>query len=675
MTRINLRMLRFGGYEKVSFLIFFFFLLVPAWGRELSLFVSESVSKNLLSVAEKILDSSLNPPEKGLNLLKSFMLETVCQSSEYQLKGELLGAVAEELERDWGLKLGTNLRFSTGDLNLYDRSARLGVTWDIVKNGLLENRLKEREVLLRRELLALEESLKGKKDSYTCRRNLIAYYFAVLKIPILERKLKVLKHLYGVLRESYFRGFSLADDGFEVELELHKTEEKLKYYRKLISVLCSGDEDYCRLSPKAFTYPPVLRLEFPVLIKAVKQDSKRERLKELQRELVELKRSWVHDLQLQVYLAFSTKGDETLFSKKGVITGVSLSVPLRRKSPLVEELELQQAEEEVEAGKRKLLETLFQLYDLQEEKVSDAVKMWYRLKVAAERLRRSLLPVERQLPSGKVYLRDYITFLKSLSNFLDVQYEFLCSEELLYRRLVYLLLFSGVDWDDSLVSSVSLTPLWDRMRKGERSVFVNRKTLSAYPPFILENFLIAKGIRKLELPVEAVEKGEYSRLLKHFKEKGIDLEVVFNVSSLDSLEVAVKRVRELLKAGYSLNLDLRGLDGREVKEIIGFIGKVHDLALHSGQSLTVTLPDKFREELIHDLALNCDRLVVSTPLLKLPKGKFGLLVEVKKFGSEEELEGFIDKVYSKLGVSSFVLYDLESLVELSSLNFLGAENR
>jgi hypothetical protein len=662
--------------KKAFLIILWFSFLIPAWGKGFSVFVSKDVAKNFLSMAEYILDSSLNPPGGDVTLLKNFMLEAVCQSSEYRVKGKLLDAVAEELEDDLGLKLGANLRFSTGDLNLYNRSAYLGVTWDIVKNGLLENRLKEKEVLLRRELLTLEESLNGKRESYPCRRNLIAYYFAVLKIPVLEKKLNVLEHLYSVLRESYFRGFSLADDGFEVELEIHKTEEKLRYYKKLVSVLCGKGENYCQLSPKTFTYPPVLRLELPALLSAVKKDKRREKLKKLQKELVELKRSWIHDVRFQVYLNFSSKGDETLFSKKGVITGVSLSLPLRRKNPLLKELQFLQAEKGLEDEKKKLLENLIQLYDLQEEKVTDAVKMWYRLKVAAERLRRSTLAVERQLPTGRVYLKDYISFLKSLNNFLDVQYEFISTEELLYRRLIYLLLYSGVAWSDRFVSSVSLSPLWERLRKGERGIFIGRKALDVRDSFFLKNFLFAKGVKRVELPFELVEEGKYSGVLKLFKEEGIALEVVFNVVSTDSLGVAVGKLSKLLNAGYNVNLDLRELNGQETEKIIGFINRLHTLALNKGQSLTVTLPATFQKGLIHDLALHCDELIVSTgkangarlaSLLKqLPKRRVGLLIDVKEFGSEAELEDFIDRVYSKLRINYFLLYDLDGLIKLSS---------
>lgn len=534
------------------------------------------------------------------------------------------------LENDLGIKFKAGIRESSGNLNLYSNSAFAGISWDLVKDGYLENRLKLEEFLIKQSIVPKSKRLLERKLLSLYRQNYVSYYFAKLKIPILKKKIKILNELMRVKREGYFYGIELADSLVKIERETEKAKAELNQYEELVYTYCNIEKfSFCKYNIDGL--PPVLSVRFN---KVMKELIHSEVLKEEENfrngnKLIELKNNWRHKVKLGAYLYYNMKGDSSFFSKKGLVGGLNLSYPLDKNYKTIDRMELMLNRNNLEREKKYLVNYANLLFREEEEKVSDAVNIWYGMDIAFERIRRENIKVRNDIKKGTVYYRDYLALLENLKNYLDSEFEFVSSEGLLYRRIANLLTITGVNWNDK-TREVKLTPLGNRFRVGRRYVILKKIDIAPLSKEFIVNLLYTKGIKGVVMEKSLFETQKGNKLFKALHNIGIKCYLLDTKPSKSEKVPLCLNTKNL--GATMANWQCILFEGRADKR---------DLMKLLNRTNILFVPQK-------DAILRSDRL--------------GIKMKLKHGISELELEKRLDKLY-KLGIKNF-LFDFGELMDI-----------
>ena len=571
---------------------------------------------------------------KNKNFL--FRARSVCSINDTKDLEKIAEAKKRSLRNDLGLKFKAGIRRSTGNLNLYNNSAFAGVSWDLVKDGFLENRLKSEEISVEQSLIAKDKILSRRKLLSLYRQNYVTYYFARLKIPILKKKIKVLHELMRVKREGYFYGIELADSLVKIEREIEKVKAELRQYEELIYTYCALEKfNFCKYYSDEL--PPVLSIRFPRVIEELirSEVSKQEDNFKKGKKIIELKHDWRHNLKLGAYLYYNTKGDSSFFSKQGFVTGLNLTYPLGRNYDDVDRLKLIQKQNDLIKERSYLEEYANLLFREEEEKVSDAVKIWYGMDIAFERMRRESYKLKRELKEGNVLYRDYVAFIENIKEYLDGEFEFVSSEGLLYRRIVNLLTITGVRWENKS-RNVSLTPLGNRFRVGRRYVILKQREVKSFPKDFIADLLYTKGVKA----------------------------VVMEKNLFDS-----KKGRELRRSLSSIGIKSYLLDGtgNAKQKKVPLCLSTKDLNATMGNWHCIIYEGITDKHGLEKLLKRTNVLFVPRKDLILKSDKLGVFIDLKHTKSELELEKRLDKLY-QAGIKNF-LFDFNELMNIYSGGF------
>ena len=562
-----------------------------------------------------------------------FNIKQICSINDTEELEKLIETKKIALRNDIGIKLRAGIRRSTGNLNLYNNSAYGGVSWNIIKGGFLENRLKLNELSIEQSIASKKNNLYKRKLLSLCRQNFVSYYFAKLKIPILKNKLKILKRLMKVKRQGYFYGIELADSLIKIEREIEKTKAELRQYKQLIYTYCTIEKmNFCKYSGDAL--PPLLSVRFQRVMKELEQSETIGEEESLNKgeKLLALKHNWKHNVKLEAYLYYNTKGDSSFFSKQGFVAGVNLSMPLGKSYYKdADRLKLLQERDNLKREGSYLENYANLLFREEEEKVSDAVNNWYGIDIAFERIRRESYKLKGEMKSGSVFYRDYVALLENLKNYLDSELEFVSSEGLLYRRIVNLLTITGVKWKDKLYE-VRLAPLGNRFRVGRRYVILKKSEVELLSPDFITEFLYTKGIRAVIMGKNLFESKKGKNLLKVLSNMGIRSYV------LDS--------------------------GRKKGGDIPICLSVNDFSGVVGSWQCVIFEGKIDKNGLKELLKRADILFVPQQDAFFHSEKLGVVVNLKHTTSELQLENRLDELY-RSGIRNF-LFDFGKLMDVYS---------
>jgi hypothetical protein len=164
--------------------------------------------------------------------LKDETLEPVNKDQLYDLK-------INRLEQDWGLSLRAqvNHNFESQffvqdefDIQQTPMRMRVGLDWDLMKNGLLSNQNKIQQLKNEKEADWLRLDKQKNKERLFYRYNVLIYYFNLEKIKLLkERKSKIETQLQLLYRIYYVRDI-MFEEVIAMKGQLEQVDVQLKNY-------------------------------------------------------------------------------------------------------------------------------------------------------------------------------------------------------------------------------------------------------------------------------------------------------------------------------------------------------------------------------------------------------------------------------------------------------------
>lgn len=301
--------------------------LFEAVRREVEPLVAQSVAPKPLGVQ----------PEANLYIVDA-LLSIRDETLEPLPKDPLYDLRVKEQKRDWGLALRSQVYHNFDEINVtqdeiddraYPTRLRLGLEWDVFKDGLASHRTKARILENEKEIEWIQFDSRRNEERLAYRHNVLRYYFNQQKIRILEARQQRLSKQLGLLyRVFYFRDI-LFEEVLAVKSSLEQVEVQLKNYRAHNALIehtlqvdaFPGGVDVEQL--------PVVDIDIWRLLKDSLLLGKNDKLLQLEALNDQLQSHWAHDvsLRLQLHQNFAI-ASPNLPDKVYQSVGFTASVPL-----------------------------------------------------------------------------------------------------------------------------------------------------------------------------------------------------------------------------------------------------------------------------------------------------------------------------------------------------------
>ncbi len=192
-------------------------------------------------VVEQHLKSADFPQNTTLYALSKLYSEplpkiTTTESLDAQQR-QLVTLQQELLREDWGLSLQAGYLenfeadiFTVGEI-YYKRRGRVELQWDLLKNGLFENRHKAKALAFKKEALAYDAEKTEAQKHYELRYNAIIYTFNKKRIAVLKQYDSLQEVMVSGLKQLVQKHFLLKDKLIAEEGQQRRIDQKLKAYQ------------------------------------------------------------------------------------------------------------------------------------------------------------------------------------------------------------------------------------------------------------------------------------------------------------------------------------------------------------------------------------------------------------------------------------------------------------
>lgn len=242
--------------------------------------------------------------------------------------------------------------FSIGEI-YYKRRGQVELKWDLLKNGLFENRHKAKALTLKQKVLQYSSEKDNLVKSYEQRYNLIIYLFNKRRIALLERYISLQNTFESCLAQLTNQHYTLKDKLITEKLQTQRLHQKLKAYQAYNQNVVFNTIPF---KVEAF---PVVDIDLSKLKSA--QNPLQENLAQLKAN-TESSYNPLYEIRLSLFGRYSLYGAgneqssaaippplETIGGREYFSAGLNLSIPLPFNAS--EKREMQRLKQKIETAK------------------------------------------------------------------------------------------------------------------------------------------------------------------------------------------------------------------------------------------------------------------------------------------------------------------------------------
>jgi len=626
----------------------------------------------------------LQPPADQFQLLESvFDLECLSPQPSFRQR-QVMAARTDFTADDIGLALEASAENTSGRAVDDGRSAWAGLSWDLLNEGLRENRIRARRLTLRQAIATLKAQRRRQAELYECRDDALLRYFMLLRQQELEKRQQVLRHFRTLLRQAYFTGEVLLDELIRIEAALFKVNTSLESTAMLADRLPDG-------LPSANQPPSLLALDLDQLQRAAGNRTRDELIARFEDELIDLEYDPLNDVTLRLYARtgiVADNGDDYAAADR-VAFGIRFRAPITFRD--YEHLRRQEKRSRAEAlaleRQRRILE-LVRRANAYQEKLKDAYNLLLTRQIIVERLRRSLLLLDESPDRPNLHI--YRDLLQQLDEYHDNAVEFLAAEEALYRRLLLLFTDIGIDPEPSFFSSDVARPPYARARLGQRAAYLWSAAVNTSNPDDIVWFCVTKGIDHLLVSLGGkTDRTRFAELLARCRTQRIDVVPVASTTAwLDpDNRRAIQRFFDDLPEDTTLvHLDIEPQTRADFSERRAayhrqYVAMLAWIAAHkpAGLGIDIAVPVWWTPDEIRAVLPYADSLTVMAygtddpdrcrqrlfPFADIDPRRITIALRPKDFQDEAGLEQFIDRLVDQSPYRRFAFHDLPHYITLT----------
>ena len=665
-------------------LIYSYLSFIPAITYADSPLSNDSEQGKMLALINNIYSQFNELPVKNEDLTKvSMLFSGICDSiSPKSYRKLALLADAKDYDNDWGF--GIRGRFShriDGTRNNLDDNGvnsppgYLELSWDILSEGYFENKGRAHSLRNEAQLAELDGQLTDMTNGYRCTRYQLAQNFSGFSSHILTLRLALMESISSVERRAYFKGWSQFN-------ELLVSEEELVHVRHELSFM--HDDPQLDIQITDIFNPPLIDIDMKAVATAVRDDFIQPQIHALKKEVLESREDARFNNRFRFFVREGVIRNNQ-FGQNGTNIGVAFTIPLtlKRKDSLKYRLLEIESEEELKSWER--LTKVRYAYSLVRNQQKQVIRQHYRYQRALDKLRNSLVSLRINYEDED----DLIIAVTRLRTLLDVAFELNEVKKELYWRINEVFLLAGVEFQSDFIRLYDLPTENEQRRSWDRSVYVWSKSFNTISNPDILDFLHVKGINKVSLSAgKKVNTEKMSLFLQQAHRNDLEVELMVGSNQWIFPENHGRAAMTVLMAAEqqdAIHLDIEPQIFSDFKQrtryyLENYIAMLSEIRQKIPSSqLTVAVPLHWPMEFYEQTTQLVDGVYIMAygsnsntlirrlqPIIQtLGKNKITVVLRVKDFNDEWELEKLMEEISHSLGISRFGFENLASFYKLA----------
>ncbi len=630
--------------------------------------------------------------DRLLHSLLNYQVNHTNQSSVYA--EQLARLKAQLYHKDWGLRAGVsyleNLDPAPDDDNLfYFRRIQAGLTWDILKNGFVSHRYKEKVINAEADLQTQELSKDKKKEDYLSRWHSILFMFNQVKVDILNNRKNIVSTQLDYAREFHRTKLLKKEELIAIEAKMSEIEAMFNIYETYNDQL---PPDY----PTVVSYAdniPVFDINYSLLLNDFRQYAS-DTVLQLNEDVLKYQTSVLHDIQLRTFFRYNwydivsnVTGNRSFFS-----FGLNASIPI----PFNHKLKQDIARTEFELEKFKGEEAL---NDIQKDLINDAYEYRYKLKQHVNFYEKRTKYLELLRQESVLLKLDPLDFnpikaLGLIDDILKIDIELIELNQNMYLKILKLYTKLPYIRSRELIKPFEMPDAEHREHDINRSFYVWSSSIKKYSSEFITEYLKYNDADEIVLSINNDSDLDSSRkaLFEALDNKNHQIHLMIGRNKLIHEGNMTAYLNELKLDsinydGIHLDIEPHTFDDWSENKIT-YLQKYNELldetiefASKGNKTVSISVPLHYPEDEMQKIISKVDKVYfmcyenVKTDFIvrKLSPyagvaNKLCIALRTEDFKSRIEMEQKFDDIRSKIGVSAFCLHDLDSVYQLDLKN-------
>lgn len=618
--------------------------------------------------------------------------------ADYQKK--VNDAKIARLKQDIGLE-GTanyveNFDPGTGDDNLvYNRRFQAGVDWNILSDGIIASRYKQKILANESVINSLKPKTKIAGDEYIAISHKIIYAFNSHKIKLLDKRQEIINDKITIANELYlikhFPRIELLNI-MQQQVDVASMNQIYKSYNDQVALQMDP-----KLLPKNVL--PLFDVDISKTFTYSENKAANDSILKLQIQNLELANKPINDIHLNTQLRYnyydmvSTAAANRSFLSAGI--GVTVPIPLGIKS-----------NKNVVTAQSKLLE--YQQKELVSTNETDLLNSFYEFRYKLKQYNNffekrkkyeELIRVERVKEKFGDYEFNPIAALNLLDEMLAVDIELLDLQQEMYLQLLDINAKIPGSEVASFIQPYKVDTTKIPHEKNSKALYIWSEAQTKYSPEYIEEYIRLNKISTaiISLRKDQANKEAAVQLIARLAARGIKSELLVGNNKLLMAKDPTLYLDSItngldMKAISAIHLDvephvLSDYDSNKDKylnQYVELLKKAKIYCSQKGVELTVSIPVFYPENILRDVYANAGLVYLMAYehpeadfIIRKTKEEFALdpnktiiALRAKDFKNRTECEKLISELSTTLGATKFALHDLETFVKLDELSVM-----
>lgn len=631
----------------------------------------EELSKQMLKST-----SLTNPQSLNLDQLRSiFNGLDMDHAEEIAHINSSSNAEVKKLRNDLGLNIeaGFLTNFTVNYLDdedfFYRNRWQGGLSWDLLKDGLLDHRLQAKSVIIKQEKLINTASQEFKKLQYGYTFDFIIKTFSAIKANLLAKRLVLLKEELNLAQTMQNKKLILDDEVLNLESEYSTTRIVLDNY----TVYLENIKLPAGLDSLILMDLPIFELEISKILNDALTYATEQKALDL-KLINKTKTSVLNQIGVKTFIRYSVFNEDSFLEqdRKYYSAGVSMRVPL----PLqlknhrdIYRLDLENKQNQNDQKYANLSNDIINHYYEYKLHLKQFTSLYYKRLI-------TLSNIERELVKPHLESNDYspIAIAKYIDHLLSIEIELYEVMQLIYLKALKINTFIP---DKNIADyAYPFNPISDQKLNLVNSVVLDNSLIESMPLDVIirhlkqnkfENVFVEHGPEKIVI------------LQSYFNQKGIKYSIILDNSAWLTMPdgLLLSEINNLEYGNYCLDLEFNedfGQSMRNWEDKMTFI--IQHLKDKGGVSLMIPLwvSTKFVDFLYTnnismylkvyekpDIAYLGHKL---SDICNTHDHKFSLILRSSDYENVDEMRSYADKIADKLDINHIVIQDLTTWLKL-----------
>lgn len=561
----------------------------------------------------------------------------------------------------------------------YRRRVIAGMQWNLLDQGLLENRVRAQIIEDRIVREKLSNDIAKESQYYLARFDQTVYAFNNLKLKLLKIRRDGLEKQHGLVRDLVFLKKLKKEQLIRVEIRLAEVESLINVYKSY--------NDYLGIESDSIHFGtedlPLIDLNYDAIFNLVGVQTDSLLASANYTEYFK----WYHEIGLRPFMRYNYFDNPTFEDRSYFAAGLNLTVPLSFDSKLNNEVEHERWKYENERFTRDRAQ-------LHEDVLNTAYEFRYQMKRFVDKYQSRKLVTERlRIEKAKMRISetaiDPFRGLDLFDDLLEADVEMVEMLQALYLKALKIhTKIPGTAIDD-IIKSQAAGDLYEYVTTKERDVYVWSKTFDNYTGDFLAEYAIYNEFSKMIVAVSDNDKSEEKKLFMQYASENSDVyfmlgnnKLFYNTDITGYLERVLVEYDKTDPTGIHLDIEPHTFDDWDtdrrtlLNKYTVLVAEVSRFCKANDLKLEISVPkhyDKFIMDQLFQLVdkvyfmcyenVETDFLVrkLETYVEEQP-GRVVIALRTEDFANRVEMENKIDELQKRLEVVEFAYHDLQRII-------------